>query len=87
MLDESPFQHLLPVVGGDGDDRLLAEPQGVEMVDIQSSGKLQGDVKAPRVSIADGAYFKGRVEMTGAAEPAKPKSAPAQRSVPSAEPA
>lgn len=47
---------------------------GVDSVDVHSSGRLQGDVKAPRVAIADGAYFKGRVEMSGEApqKPAEP---------------
>ncbi len=59
---------------------------GRESVDIQASGKLEGDVKAPRVAVADGAFFKGRVEMTSeqpkAAQP-DPKTDPK----PAAEPA
>ncbi|MDP9122823.1 MAG: polymer-forming cytoskeletal protein, partial [Acidobacteriota bacterium] len=29
------------------------------------AGSLEGDVAAPRVVIAEGAFFKGRVEMRG----------------------
>ena len=41
--------------------------QGADMVEIQPSGRLIGDVVAPSVVISDGAFFKGSVEMTGGA--------------------
>lgn len=34
-----------------------------ERVDLQSGGRLIGDVKAARFTIADGASFKGNVDM------------------------
>ena len=34
-----------------------------ERVDLQSGGRLVGDVKAARLTIADGATFKGNVDM------------------------
>jgi cytoskeletal protein CcmA (bactofilin family) len=34
-----------------------------ERVDIQAGGKLVGDIKAVRFTIADGASFKGNVDM------------------------
>jgi cytoskeletal protein CcmA (bactofilin family) len=34
-----------------------------ERVDIQAGGRLVGDVKAARFTIADGASFKGAVDM------------------------
>lgn len=34
-----------------------------ERVDLQSGGRLIGDVKASRLTIADGASFKGNVDM------------------------
>ena len=37
--------------------------QGVEMIEVLSSGSVEGDVRSPRVVIADGAFFKGKVEM------------------------
>jgi cytoskeletal protein CcmA (bactofilin family) len=34
-----------------------------ERIDIQAGGRLVGDVKAARFTIADGASFKGAVDM------------------------
>lgn len=34
-----------------------------ERVDVRADGKVVGDIKAPRISIADGASFKGNVDM------------------------
>ncbi len=34
-------------------------------VEIQSSGRLTGNIRAPRVVIAEGAVFKGNSDMTG----------------------
>lgn len=34
-----------------------------ERVDVQAGGRLVGDVKAARFTIADGASFKGSVDM------------------------
>ena len=34
-----------------------------ERVDLQAGGRLIGDVKAARLTIADGASFKGNVDM------------------------
>lgn len=36
-----------------------------DKVEIKSGGKLVGDVKAPRILIADGASFKGNINMGG----------------------
>ena len=38
---------------------------GSEIIEILSKGSVQGDIKSPRVVIADGAFFKGKVEMGG----------------------
>ena len=35
----------------------------VDMVTIAPSGSVQGDIRAPRVAIADGARFRGSVDM------------------------
>jgi cytoskeletal protein CcmA (bactofilin family) len=48
-------------VGG----KVVGNVKGQERVEILSSGNVEGDVAAPRVIIADGAFFKGNVEMTG----------------------
>jgi len=34
-----------------------------EKVEISSGGRMVGDIKAPRILIADGAIFKGNVDM------------------------
>jgi cytoskeletal protein CcmA (bactofilin family) len=46
---------------------IIGEVQGnvtaEETVEIRESGKLRGNITAPRLVIADGAFFKGSVEM------------------------
>jgi cytoskeletal protein CcmA (bactofilin family) len=37
--------------------------QATEKVELKSDGRVVGDVKAPRILIADGAVFKGNVDM------------------------
>ena len=34
-----------------------------DKVEIKSDGRMVGDIKAPRILIADGANFKGNVDM------------------------
>jgi cytoskeletal protein CcmA (bactofilin family) len=34
-----------------------------ERIEIAPSGKLNGDIHSPRITIADGAHFKGSVDM------------------------
>ncbi len=46
--------------------RVVGNVQGHEKVEILPTGRLEGDVAAPRVVLAEGAFFKGKVEMTGA---------------------
>src|SRR6185369_3480272 len=55
-----------------------------EKVDIRDNGSVDGDITAPRVAIAEGAHFRGSIDMQRAggkaAEPkseAKPAAAPA----------
>ena len=40
-----------------------------EKVEISDSGSLTGDIRSPRVIIADGAKFKGSVDMSGGEGP------------------
>ena len=47
-------------VGG----RVLGNVQGLERVEVLATGSLEGDVLSPRVVISEGAFFKGKVEMT-----------------------
>jgi cytoskeletal protein CcmA (bactofilin family) len=52
------------VVGGEMLGSITAE----DKVEIAATGSMQGDIKAPRVVLADGARFKGSIDM-------EPKSA------------
>jgi len=42
---------------------LIGNVEASERVDISAEGKMFGDIKAPRIVIADGAKFKGNIEM------------------------
>jgi cytoskeletal protein CcmA (bactofilin family) len=42
---------------------LTGNVTAVERVDLQSGARVVGNVKAARVTIADGAQFKGNVDM------------------------
>jgi cytoskeletal protein CcmA (bactofilin family) len=54
--------------------------QASDRVDIRSEGSLTGDVAAARISIEDGAYFKGGIDIR------KPGEAKAGSATPAAEP-
>ncbi|MCP3957727.1 MAG: polymer-forming cytoskeletal protein [bacterium] len=69
-------------VGG----QVLGNVQGLERVEVLATGSLEGDVMAPRVVIAEGAFFKGKVEMTDKAAQRPPK-APKPAQQPAAKPA
>ena len=61
-----------------------------EKVDIRDNGSVDGDITSPRVAIAEGAHFRGSVDMQRAG--AKPAAGPAAKagtaaSAPSAQPA
>ena len=45
-----------------------------EKVDIRDNGSVDGDIISPRVAIAEGAHFRGTVDMQrkGGAQPAQP---------------
>ena len=49
---------------------------GAEKVVILKSGRVQGNIVAPRVQLEDGALFRGSIDMTP--EPAAEKPAPAK---------
>jgi cytoskeletal protein CcmA (bactofilin family) len=52
--------------------RVVGNVRGEEWVEILASGALEGDLAAARVIVAEGAFFKGAVEMLGE-KPAAPK--------------
>jgi len=63
---------------------VLGEVKGnitaTEKVDIRENGAVDGDITAPRVAIAEGAHFRGSVDMANKGKPAaqsqtQPKSA------------
>jgi cytoskeletal protein CcmA (bactofilin family) len=43
--------------------KLTGNVQASDRVEIRKEGRMVGDIKAPRVVIADGAKFKGNIEM------------------------
>ncbi len=47
-----------------------------EKVDIRDNGSIEGNIVAPRVAIAEGAHFRGSVDMQRKAEPVKPPDPP-----------
>jgi len=54
-----------------------------DRVDIRAEGALTGDVAAARISIEDGAFFKGGIDIRKAdAKPAAPAPAPAAPEAP-----
>ena len=42
---------------------LTGNVTATDRVEVRKEGKMVGDIKAPRVVIADGAKFKGNIEM------------------------
>jgi cytoskeletal protein CcmA (bactofilin family) len=59
-----------------------------EKVDIRDGGSVDGDLTSPRVAIAEGAHFRGSIDMqrggsvtTGAGTGTKPASEPVKSSV------
>lgn len=57
--------------------RVEGPVRGSERVEVGSTGRLEGDIAAPRVTIAEGAFFKGKVEM-GGREERRPETRPAR---------
>jgi cytoskeletal protein CcmA (bactofilin family) len=62
------------VVGGQMKGNIIAD----DRVEVVATGAMLGDVRAPRVILADGARFKGSIDMDGKSAPAtaKPANAP-----------
>src|SRR4051812_34595864 len=59
-----------------------------EKVDIRDNGSVDGDIVSPRVAIAEGAHFRGSVDMQrkGApAQPQKPAAVPQSAPAPAAQ--
>ena len=58
-----------------------------DRVDIRSDGSLTGDVIAARISIEDGAYFKGGIDIRKGGQPTQQKPNGEDKAVSSNEPA
>jgi cytoskeletal protein CcmA (bactofilin family) len=53
-----------------------------DKVDIRDNGSVDGDIVAPRVAIAEGAHFRGSVDMQRKGAQAQPAAKPAATSSP-----
>ena len=58
-----------------------------DRVDIRSDGSLTGDVIASRISIEDGAFFKGGIDIRKGGQPQQQKTNGEDKAVPASEPA
>lgn len=65
------------LVGGQVMSNITAE----DKVEVAATGRLLGDVRAPRVVLADGAHFKGSVDMDAASDSGARAAAPAARTL------
>jgi len=63
-----------PVVRVSG--RVVGSVVATDRVEVSPLGSIEGDIAAPRVVIAEGAFFKGKVEMRGGADKAAAGRAP-----------
>jgi cytoskeletal protein CcmA (bactofilin family) len=58
-----------------------------DRVDIRSDGSLTGDVIAARISIEDGAFFKGGIDIRKGGQPQQQKANGEDKAIPASEPA
>jgi len=58
-----------------------------DRVDIRSDGSLTGDVIAARISIEDGAFFKGGIDIRKGGQPQQQKANGEDKAIPVSEPA
>jgi len=49
--------------------KVIGNITSTERVDIRDDGSLDGDLSSPRISIADGAHFRGSIDMQRPANP------------------
>lgn len=49
--------------------RIVGNVTAADKVEILPSGILEGNIRAPKIAIAEGAQFKGSVDMGGKAQP------------------
>lgn len=51
--------------------RVAGNLRALDRVEIKKDGSVAGDITTARISIEDGAYFKGRIEIDRTSQPAK----------------
>lgn len=56
--------------------KVTGDVNATEKVDIRDNGAVDGNIIAPRVAIAEGAHFRGSVDMQRKSEAARPADAP-----------
>ncbi len=56
--------------------RIVGNVTASDRLDVRSEGSLTGDVVAQRISVEDGAFFKGKIDIRRPAEKAGPSSEP-----------
>ena len=54
---------------------IVGDCQATTRVEIQATGRLTGNIRAPKIVIAEGAMFRGNSDMTGRKEERKDKVA------------
>jgi len=54
---------------------VLGDCTATQRVEIQASGRLTGNIRAPKIVIAEGAVFKGNSDMSGRKDDHKDKAA------------
>lgn len=55
--------------------RVTGKITAVDVVSIRENGAVDGDITAPRIAIADGAHFRGSVDMRRDSAEPKPREA------------
>ena len=58
---------------------VTGDVEGVEKVTIVRTGRMQGNIKSPRVILDDGALFKGNIDMDPPQAAAPAKGAPVRQ--------
>jgi cytoskeletal protein CcmA (bactofilin family) len=67
--------------------KVVGDVTATDRVEVGPAGSLEGDIAAPRVVIAEGAFFRGKIDMKGEQnrEPRRPAKAAAETPQPAAE--
>jgi cytoskeletal protein CcmA (bactofilin family) len=70
------------IVQGEVDGNLYAE----EQIILRNTSTVRGNILGPRVTLEDGAHFKGSLDMTAKSAPETPPPPPGVRSSPATSP-